>query len=441
MEDETLIRKLDEKDIEQIKKEFDRKYRLEMNEEDFQKLEKPSANLDKEKKEYHKNLKEAYYNILDILKEYLDLREDYYNIIALWIIGTYFHRNFLSYPFLYFNAIKGSGKSRAINLITTLAKDGEVLLSPTEAVLFRTTGTLGIDEFEGLKNVNRTGIDAIRELLNASYKKGSKVKRMKQKKTLEGIEQVVEEFDVYRPIVMANISGMEAVLGDRCIPLILERSGRMEITNLIEIFRDEKIVIETKKLLDQCTKCTCTYDRNVYREWNNFIKGTCTTYTTYTPHTTSTKFIEAFKVINLMDLRGRELELAFPLLLIAMEIEVENLEILNVCALTLKNVFDERKEEEMIQNKDIILLDFVSQETEEGVFKSMKKICQDFKIFSDSQEVWINPRWLGNALRRLNLILERRKMSTGYQIILNIKKAQEKIKIFKISEKLNKNEN
>jgi hypothetical protein len=41
--------------------------------------------------------------------------------------------------------------------------------------MFRTTGTLAIDEFEGIQ---RKGTEALKELLNSAYKKGSVVKRL-----------------------------------------------------------------------------------------------------------------------------------------------------------------------------------------------------------------------------------------------------------------------
>jgi len=69
---------------------------------------------------------------------------------------------------------------------------------------------------------------------------------MKQKKTLEGVEQVIEEFDIYRPLILANINGMEDVLGDRCISIILERSTNPGIVKLAEIWEDEKCS-KTKK--------------------------------------------------------------------------------------------------------------------------------------------------------------------------------------------------
>lgn len=375
-------------------------------------------------------LREAYDNIMDILKEYLDLREDYYNIIALWIIGTYSHDKFNSYPFLFFNAIKGSGKTRTLNLITTLAKDGEMLLSPTEAVLFRTKGTLGIDEFE---SIGRQGIESVRELLNASYKKGAKVKRMKQRKTLEGIEQVVEEFEVYRPIVMANIWGMESVLGDRCIQLILEKSSDKKRTNLIELFREEEVVILTKKILSKCSLCSSVVLKKVYREWNNFVKSNYTNYIYNTNNRYNTNCIQAFKSINLMELGGRDLELCLPLCLIASlipEKSEKETTLLEKTTLTLKNIFSDKNSEELIENYDISLIEFISQETGEN-FKTIKGITEEFRIFLNTQEEWINYKWMGRALKRMNLIKAKRRQGRGVEIILNIQKAQEKIKIFK----------
>jgi len=379
------------------------------------------TDMEEEAKE---KMKEAYRNIIDVLKEYLDLKEEYYNLIALWIIGTYFHKRFNSFPFLFFNAIKGSGKTRTVNLIITLAKDGEMLLSPTEAVLFRTKGTLGIDEFEG---VTRQGIESLRELINAAYKKGSKVKRMKQKKIDNSIEMVVEEFDVYRPVVMANIWGMESVLGDRCITLILEKSSDISKTNLIEIFREEEQIIETKKLLNWCSLCSYAFSQRTYKEWNNFIKNNYTNYTNNTNNTNYINYTQTFKAINLMGLIGRDLELAFPLCLLAAELGDE---ILKITTLTLHEIFNEKKAEELIENKDVSLIEFVSQEPEIN-FKTTRRITEEFRVFVNTNEEWINSKWMGRSLKRMNLIKEKRRTGRGIEIILDIEKAKQKIKMFK----------
>jgi len=406
---------------------------LEVSEQDFKKLKNSEVNLGNEKEVAKENMVEAYRNILDILKKYLDLKEEYYNIIALWVIGTYFHSDFYTYPYLYFNAMKGSGKSRALNLISTLSKNGEVVNSLTEAVLFRTKGTIAIDEFEGLE---RKGKENLRELLNSAYKKGIKVKRMRQQKTIEGVQQVVEEFEVFRPIIIANIFGMESVLSDRCIPLILEKSFNKKITNLIEIFREEEIVKETIYLLNKCSLCRCSFSAERYQEWNNYVIFTNNNYTNNTNNTNNTNYtnyippFKAFKSINLAELGGRELELSFPLLLIADEVSGD---VLKETTLTLKQIFLDKKCEDLVENSDISLIDFVSQipDSSPNYFIFISELTKDFKEFLQTEELWLNNKWMGRALKRVGLIIEKSRESHGVKVRLDIKKASRKIKKFK----------
>jgi len=400
------------------------KTKQELSEEEFNKLSNPSYDLEKEKEEFKTNILTAYRNLVDILKEYLDMDKEYYNIVALWIIGTYFHKEFPSYPFLYFNAQKGSGKSRAMNLITFTSKDGTMMNSMTEAVLFRTKGTLGIDEYEGM---TRKGNENLRELLNSAYKKGIKIKRMKQQKTLEGIKLVVEEFEVYRPILIANIWGMESVLGDRCIPLILEKSHRKEIINLVEIFHEDSKVMETKKLLNQCSLCSFLSFQKAYKKWNSFVKNNYTNYINNINNTNYISYNLLFKSLNLMDLNGRELELSLPLCLVANEISSK---ILKETTLTLKKIFSDKRAEELVEDRDTSLIDFVSQEPPRTIYQ-MSHFTEKFKEFLGVSDDWINVKWMGRALKRLNLIKEKRRVGKGVQIELNVEKAQKRIKMFK----------
>jgi len=402
----------------------------ELTNKEFENIADPEFDLEEEEIKKKQLFTDAYYNIIDILKEYLELKEEYYSIISLWIIGTYFHEQFYSFPYLFLNAMKGSGKSRTLNLITTLAKDGEILNSLTEAVLFRTKGTLAIDESEGLE---RKGKENLRELLNSAYKKGVKVKRMKQKKVGDSVEQVVEEFDAYRPIIMANISGMESVLGDRCIPLVLEKSFNKKITNLIEIFSEDNMVKKTIKILKECSLCRCSFSVERYKEWNNYMKSTINNYTNNTNYyntTNYTNYTEAFRSINLTDLNGRDLELSFPLFLIAGEISSV---VLKETTLTLKDIFSEKKQEDLIENSDVSLIDFVSQMPEYSVdsFQLINQITTDFRNFLQINEDWLNSKWMGRALKRLNLVVEKKRKSHGTEVRLNIFKAQELIKKFK----------
>jgi len=367
-------------------------------------------------------LYEAYLNIIDILKKYCDLSKDDYPIVATWIVGTYYHEQFESFPYLFLNAMKGSGKTRTLKLITDLSFEGEILLQPTEAVIFRTKGTLGIDESEG---IIRKGMENLRELLNGCYKRGTKVKRMKNKKTINGTEQVVEEFNIYRPLALANINGMEDVLGDRCINIVLERSNNQGIIKLAEVWKDEKIFIDTKKLLNKCRKCMYDVPRKLYTDWNNYIYTTYITNTTYTTYTTYT---ELFKSLNLMDLTGREVELCLPLMFLAWKISEKVYENLHY---SIKTYMEERKQEQFNESRDIMLIDMVSQETEIS-WISVKDIVRRFLEFTqfDNKDNEINPEWIGRALKRLKLTKEKRRVAGGTQVRLDLQKARDKIKQF-----------
>jgi len=75
-------------------------------------IEIPIEKRKAKEEEAKKILRGVYGQIIDILKEYSDLEEHNYKIIALWIIGTYMHDQFSSYPYLFLNAMKGSGKKQ-----------------------------------------------------------------------------------------------------------------------------------------------------------------------------------------------------------------------------------------------------------------------------------------------------------------------------------------
>jgi len=390
-------------------------------------------------------IRSFYYKIIDILKKYIELKEEYYPLVSLWIIGSYHHDRFNSYPYLFLNAMRGSGKSRALKLITTLSKDGQVMASPTEAVLFRTKGTLAIDEFEGVSSKEKS---AIRELLNASYKKGTFIMRMKKKKTIGGEEMVVEKFETYRPILIANIWGMDEVLGDRCIQLILEKSNNPIVTKLIEDFQENNYIQELVKSLCECSLCSVVSLKNIYKEWNNYIinkysnqETTLTTLTyntnktTITTQTTSTindiKMMGLFNKIEESGIQGRNLELFLPLFFLAMELDDL---ILKETIETASKITKDKTHEEEMESSDVMVYDFISKKYSDLTFHSVKMLTDEFKQFINESEEWLNSKWFGRALKRLNLVVDKRRTHQGIEVILNIPKAKEKIRMFRTGE-------
>ena len=411
----------------------------EMNETEFFEILRSEDGLIR----YHKK-------IVKILKEWIDMDEQYYNLVSLWIIGTYFHKQFPAYPYLFFNAMKGSGKTRMLKIISNLAFNGKVAGSMTEAVLFRTASkrSLCIDEFE---NINAKGMENFKLLLNSAYKRGTTIERMTKKKTPEGESQVVEEFEVYCPIALANIQGMDNILGDRCLSIILEKSSKIKITNLIEDFEND---IEFQKIRGGLKRITGggqgflkTFS-HLFRDWNSYIKkdvkdgyvgndgidvkegNNKNNANLHNIHNLTNLFLKLSKT----NINGRDLELFFPLFIISDMCSDDILENLIKCS---TKIVKEKRESDRENNKDVKLYEFLSQSNYEGIFINTEKVANDFAEFIEEDPKYNTARSIGMAMSRLNLIIGRRREGKKRQVKINVMKAQEKLLLFKEPEKIN----
>jgi len=420
-----------EKDASEFRKEKIKEFPL--GDDYREKLIERERGTDENQEEMLKLLRKTYYDLIEIIKKYMDMKEEHIKLVAIWIIGTYLHDDFYTYPYLFFNAMKGSGKSRLLELIAVLSKDGRFTKSPTEAVLFRTKGTLAIDEFERVGKKEQAGV---RELLNSAYKKGIKVSRMKKVKKLGGEEYQVEDFDVYRPVTMANIWGMEEVLGDRCITLILEKSSDDTKTRLVQDYDINDTIKNACFTLNQCRLCLVSFKKNIYIYWNNYViyKGTTTPYDTNNTNNTNNnnnniilhlKLDNMFLNIYNSGLKGRTLELFLPLFFISGIIDQETFqEILK----TAVDISKDKDNEEEVENRDYSLIKFVSMQTPTMEYTPIKILYNNFLDFMDETEQNISIWWFGKALRRLNLLINKRRLGRGREVILDVGKAKGKVR-------------
>ena len=388
---------------------------------------------------------DIYQKIIEIISNYVDVPEDSKKLIALWIIGTYFHDEFEAYPYLFFNAMRGSGKTRILKLISALGAkgDGSVQNNLTEAVIFRIPkGTVTcLDEIEqiGLKEKQ-----TLRELLNSAYKKGMKVKRMEKKKSEQGEKYETTPFEPYFPVAMANIWGMDEVLGDRSISLILEKSDNPLFTKKIEDFKTNPEIIALKRKVSVVSVMSLR-KKTYIGHWNDYIKAKYTPNSTTTSSTLETfnntmslKFEEEeLKFFNKVDetgINGRNFELMFPLMLIASDLGDEVFDdILRIC----KSKSEQKKSDEYAESKDVMLYQFTAEQTAIE-YITLKDFTARFRIFvgdtdEDRDEKWLNEKWVGRALKRLNLLLGKKRLASGRLILLDVAKAKEKSFIFKES--------
>jgi len=120
-----------------------------------------------------------------------------YDVVACWILGTYFSEFFSTYPFLYAYGSQGSGKSRLIITAVYLSRHGFIVTDPSEASLYRMAEafrpTLGIDE-------SLLGKSAWK-IARTAFKQGMKVPRV-EKTSKE--EFLLALFETYMPIAFAS---------------------------------------------------------------------------------------------------------------------------------------------------------------------------------------------------------------------------------------------
>lgn len=381
---------------------------------------------------------DSYERILEILDYYMDIPEGQAKLIAIWILGTYLHETFNTFPFLFINAMRGSGKTRLLKIISHLAYGGTGMVStePTEAVLYRTPKhhTLCFDEFEGIGGKEKS---TFRQYMNASYKKGGIVQRAKKVRKEKEENYEIEYFEPYKPIAMANIWGMEEVLGDRCLTIILQKSNNSAKTKKIEDF-DTNPAFKTVKSINanfQCSLCSVVTSRNYITTWNNYIS---TLYTNYITNTNNTNYIdysleEMFLKIEKSDIDGRNLELIFPLLITARLLNPDIFEeILDIC----KEMVKVKKEDELSESKDVTFIDYIASRYDADLkYHPINEITREFRAYlseiEDVDDKWLNTKWIGRALKRLDLIIDKRRVARGNEVTLNVVKAKEKLKMFK----------
>lgn len=392
-------------------------------------------------------VKKIYDRLIQIIDTYLDMDKNQIRVVALWIIGTYMHKQFSTFPRLFFNAIKGSGKTRLLKLLEVLCWNGKIQVNLSEAVLFRTAGqrTTLFDESEQMKSKDK---QALRELLNSGYKRGGKIERMKKVVGKEGEDYKVESYDIYAPVAMANINGLDSVLSDRTITLILEKSVNAAKVNLAEDFETNRIILDVKKALEFSVGCVGVgLKKNIPpidEAWNNYTLTTHYTHPTlYTLNTLinddknecrvgvlESWQIELFEKVSKSGLVGRNLEIFFPLLYISQRISSVGLEEMIKVA---QKIINSKKADDAMENADISLYEYVSKLSDELHYYPVNEIAMGFADFYSFGNIdnMINREWMGIALKRLNLVLDKKRHSKGIKVLLDINKAKEKIRMFK----------
>jgi hypothetical protein len=180
----------------------------------------------------HVEAKELFEGIKWYFKRFLRFPDKfYYDFLTLWVMATYHFRLYDAFGYIFLSAVKGSGKTQALQIVEWLAFNAKKGDAVTEAGLKRLVNanscTLINDEAERLKKKSEKDESNLLEIWNGGYKKSGRA-ILVNKESLS-----VEEYCTYSPKALANTMGLDNVLEDRCITLYCQKDIR-KIPQLIE---------------------------------------------------------------------------------------------------------------------------------------------------------------------------------------------------------------
>jgi len=188
------------------------------------------------------------------------------DVLALWTLGTYLYPIFNAYPYLRISSPEpGCGKSLLGELIAKLSFNGELMVSPTEANVFRMAeeerGTQVWDEVENQHEVEKSRLQTMTAVLLNGYRSSGAVPRQERRKG----QFVTIRYHVYVPRVLIGLSELPAVVQQRTIELSLQRRSAEE---QLERYRPQQQVAEEVDLREKCALWALTYCRNASYQYS-----------------------------------------------------------------------------------------------------------------------------------------------------------------------------
>lgn len=150
-----------------------------------------------------------------------------YDILTLWIMGTYLYWGFSSYPYFHLSGTPDSGKSTVQRFTASLAFNGYFTESITGSSIFRYVeemrSTMCIDEQEFL--ASESNLEAI-SILNSGYHKAGNATRQEQQTNANGDKKFVTvSFSTYSPKMLSGIRGLDPTLRTRSISVPMKPSS------------------------------------------------------------------------------------------------------------------------------------------------------------------------------------------------------------------------
>jgi hypothetical protein len=144
-----------------------------------------------------------------------------YDVLTLWIMGTYMYWAFDSFPYIHLSGTPDSGKSRVQRLSSCLTFNGYFTESISNSSIFRYVedmkASLHIDEqeFLGTGQISETV-----SILNSGYHKAGNATRQESYTDKDGNKKFMTvSFTTYSPKMLSGIGGLDKTLQTRSISI------------------------------------------------------------------------------------------------------------------------------------------------------------------------------------------------------------------------------
>ena len=278
--------------------------------------------------------------------------------------------------------------TKTLNIIGLLAFNAVNSLSVTASSLFRicqgSAATLLIDETGYLRNKQR--YEELRTLLYGRYKAGQYVQRTDRESGR------VQHYRVFGPTALASIEGLEDVLADRVIEIIILRSLNPLILNK-EVDDHDSVWQKIRNKLY----------RLAHRRWREFEQLSEGCASSAGSEATGDRVLS-----------GRAAELWRPLLLLAKWVGEDVHQLVLNYAVESEKV---KKESEKASSNNLILLQTLLKLVDRDDYYLIKNIRERVAEEVDEAPAWLTNEWVSRALKRFGFI-ERRRVGKGTQVHL-----------------------
>lgn len=170
------------------------------------------------------------------------------DVLALWILHTWAFGAAKTTPYIYVtSAERGSGKTRVIEVLNTLARNPQTAANLSGASMFRVIEaikpTLFVDEVDTIWS-GGAGNELLRGVLNSGYKWNGNVLRADPTS-----ESGVTSFSTFCPKLLAGIdnAAMPDTIMDRSIKIMLKRR-KLDGTQPVEDFFEDEVADDIENI-------------------------------------------------------------------------------------------------------------------------------------------------------------------------------------------------